>query len=789
MPVSRPLRLLLITGANAPDAAPLLEELCWAGFDPEWRTLAWPVDACDFAAAISRFREPLDLVLLSGRTPIGPAVIGCVALLAEQSLGLPLLVISPADEDDVRVALNAGAVDWVAADRLYRIGPAIHSVLSGRSTAAGEPADLLQAVIDSVPDQIFLKDRDARWIRINRAMADQLGLADPADALGQGDQGFFPPAVVAASLADDLSVMATGVPVVDRVSRIGESGNIGQWVRTTKNPLRDPDGRIVGLIGYSRKIASDGADMAALLAAEERYRVLVEQLPAVTYVTAVASNARTLYISPQIERMLGFTPDEWISRPDMWSDLLHPADREHALEANRISNENLSPLSLEYRLLARDGRTVWVRDEAQVVFSGVGAPVRWQGVMVDITDRKTAEDDLRQSQSLFRTFMDNSPTVAFMKDADGRYVYASAPMERMYGISLNGQANLTDDDLFPPETAAQNRANDRRVLAAGQPIEFVETVASPDGITRQWLSLKFPVTDPDGRTFVGGVAIDMTERARLESELRRLAVTDPLTGLPNRALFVDRLDRALVWTRLEQEDIAVLFLDLDQFKHVNDSLGHAAGDRLLAQAAERLAGCLREQDTMARFGGDEFAFLIDGGAVPDYVMTVAGQIIGALRSPFVVDGGEAFVGGSIGIAFAAVGHATSGDLLREADTALYQAKAEGRNRAAVFHPAMNDRAVFRLEQESALRHAVERSELELRFQPVVDLSSGLPQGFEALVRWRHPERGLLAPAEFLALAEETGLIVPVGEWVLEAAFRAAREWPGRTPAEPCRSWR
>ena len=269
----------------------------------------------------------------------------------------------------------------------------------------------------------------------------------------------------------------------------------------------------------------------------------------------------------------------------------------------------------------------------------------------------------------------------------------------------------------------------------------------------------------------------MTERARLESELRRLAVTDPLTGLPNRALFVDRLDRALVRTRLEQEDIAVLFLDLDQFKHVNDSLGHAAGDRLLAQAAERLAGCLREQDTMARFGGDEFAFLIDGGAVPDYVMTVAGQIIGALRSPFVVDGGEAFVGGSIGIAYAAVGHATSGDLLREADTALYQAKAEGRNRAAVFHPTMNDRAVFRLEQESALRHAVERSELELRFQPVVDLSTGLPQGFEALVRWRHPERGLLAPAEFLALAEETGLIVPVGEWVLEAAFRAAREWP------------
>ena len=775
--MSRPLRLLLVTTADAPDAAPLLEELCQAGFDPEWHTLAWPTETCDLAAAISRFGGCLDLALLSGQTPIGPTVAGCVALLADHSPGLPLLVISPADEDDVRAALTSGAVDWVSADRLYRLGPAISSVLAGRAARAGEPGDLLQAVIDSVPDLIYVKDLDARWTRINRALADQLGLADPADAIGHSDPDYFPPAVVSASLADDLSVMATGVPVVDRVSRIGDMGEWGHWVRTTKAPLRDADGQIIGLVGHSRRIASDGADMAALLAAEERYRVLVEQLPAVTYVTAVDSDARTLYISPQVEPLLGFTPEEWLSRPGMWTELLHPADREYALEANRISNANLTPLSLEYRLLARDGRTVWVRDEAQVVFSGVGAPVRWQGVMFDITDRKTAEDELRQSQSLFRTFMDNSPTVAFMKDAEGRYVYVSAPMERLYGISLNGAGDQTDADIFPAEAAEQNRANDRRVLAAGQPIEFVETVASPDGITRQWLSLKFPVTDPDGRRFVGGVAIDMTERTRLESELRRLAVTDPLTGLPNRALFVDRLDRALVRTRLEWEDVAVLFLDLDQFKHVNDSLGHAAGDRLLAQAADRLAGCLREQDTLARFGGDEFAFLIDGGAGQDFVLAVADQIIGALRTPFVVDGGEAFVGGSIGIAYAAPGHATSGDLLREADIALYQAKAEGRNRAVVFHPVMNERAVFRLEQESALRHAVERSELELRFQPVVELSTGLPQGFEALVRWRHPERGLLAPAEFLALAEETGLIVPVGEWVLEAAFRAARDWP------------
>nr|MDP9478110.1 EAL domain-containing protein [Actinomycetota bacterium] len=311
----------------------------------------------------------------------------------------------------------------------------------------------------------------------------------------------------------------------------------------------------------------------------------------------------------------------------------------------------------------------------------------------------------------------------------------------------------------------------------------------------------------DGTTFpvevrVGGVVYagermilassrDVAERKALEERLEHQAFHDPLTGLPNRALFQDRLEHALARAGRDDGAVAVLFLDLDDFKVVNDSLGHEAGDKLLVEVAGRLRGCLRPGDTAARLGGDEFAVLLEGAAGEGEALRVADRIGDALKTPVPLGARgshEARANASVGVALGRSGQ-RAGDLLRDADVAMYGAKARGKARHELFDPAMNERATSRLEAENGLRRAIGRGEIVPFFQPKVSLASGEVVGMEALARWEDPERGLVLPAEFIGLAEETGLIVPMGEAVLREACRRAAAWRDERPsAEPVAVW-
>ena len=280
-----------------------------------------------------------------------------------------------------------------------------------------------------------------------------------------------------------------------------------------------------------------------------------------------------------------------------------------------------------------------------------------------------------------------------------------------------------------------------------------------------------------------GVALDITERKQAEDRLLHAVLHDGLTGLPNRALFLERLGHALDRTRRKGQPFGTLLLDLDRFKHVNDGLGHLAGDRLLVAVAQRLKACVRPQDTVARFGGDEFTVLLEDIESADDAVRVAERIHYDLAPPFDVDGHEVVVGASVGIAVSTPSYQKPEEILRDADTAMYRAKARGGGCCQVFDEAMHERAVALLRLEMELRRAVERQELRVHYQPIVSLADDRFAGFEGLVRWQHPRRGLVLPAEFISLAEETGLILPIGRWVFGEGCRQMQVWQGETRSE------
>ena len=272
------------------------------------------------------------------------------------------------------------------------------------------------------------------------------------------------------------------------------------------------------------------------------------------------------------------------------------------------------------------------------------------------------------------------------------------------------------------------------------------------------------------------VVRDVSERQAFEQQLRHMAFHDPLTGLPNRALFMDRIAHAISVANERNRSIGVLFLDLDNFKVVNDSLGHATGDRLLVEIAARLKSCLEAGSTLARFGGDEFIVLLEDAASFPGPELVAERLRAVMEQAFTVAGREVFAALSIGIAISSPGLESAGDLLRNADVAMYRAKSNGRAQSVVFDRSLDSSAVDRLQLEMELRSALERDELELHYQPILDLKTGAIEDFEALIRWRHPLHGLVAPEGFISLAEETGLIIPIGQWVLETACHQLKRW-------------
>ncbi len=532
-------------------------------------------------------------------------------------------------------------------------------------------------------------------------------------------------------------------------------------------------------LGTIRDITEERRTQQALLAAEQKFRAIFEN--AVIGMYQSTPTGQYLKANQAMADIFGFASPEALMTSVSNISTLYKNPQERA-RVNSDLERDSRVTGREVEMRRRDGQSIWVSLSARVVRNPDGTVAYYEGSLQDITARKQMETALQRSEQRYRLLVDHSQVGVFMNE-NGYYTYVNHAFAAMLGYTERELTGMSYRDIFPPEEiAAADERFRRRQRGEPVPNNYESTLLHKDRKTRLIVTHSIGTIDQDERRLMIGTVRDVTEQKRFEAQLRHNATHDPLTGLPNRTLFIERLAKAMERSRPKgAPGYAVLFIDLDSFKVVNDSLGHAAGDELLVQVAQRLKQCLGPWDTLARHGGDEFTILVGQTQELDDAVEVAERVLAELLRPIKLGDNEIYTNASIGVAPGQPDYASTDELLRDADTAMYRAKAAGKAGYVIFDQDMYARARARLRVETELRQALDNNELRVFYQPIVTLANGRLLGFEALIRWQHPVRGLLRPDEFLLVAEETGLILPIGWWLLEEACRQIKHWRGRHP--------
>ena len=500
-----------------------------------------------------------------------------------------------------------------------------------------------------------------------------------------------------------------------------------------------------------------------------------------------------------ISIILGFFYFLTISKP--LTALAHYADRVGSKDFSNVpeikSNDEVGQLARAMQTMARQiselvgnleervrQKTMELQDAKQALEEKVaertGELLRTNTQLkIEIAERKVIGEALRKAEKKYRTIFENAVEGIYQTSPSGRFLSANPALARIFGFKSPEELMGSIYDIGTQMYLEPARRKDfkQQIEREGFVKNFVSKIRTRDGRIIWITENARRIVDSEGvvQCYEGSVE-DITMRKKAEDQLKRQAFHDPLTGLPNRALFLDHLRMAMQRSLRRKHIFAVLYMDLDRFKVINDSLGHDTGDELLSGVARVLEKCARSVDTVARFGGDEFAILLEEIAAPRDAITIARRILDGVREPFNISGHEVFTSASLGIVLKTEGYDRPESLLRDADTAMYRAKELGKSRFKVFNRKMHDQALKLMALETDLRRAVDLHEFEVAYQPIVDITSRRISGFEALVRWRHPKHGIITPDDFIPLAEDTGLIYAIDNLVLSDACAQVKHW-------------
>jgi diguanylate cyclase (GGDEF)-like protein/PAS domain S-box-containing protein len=561
------------------------------------------------------------------------------------------------------------------------------------------------------------------------------------------------------------------------VARRRDGSTFHAEIRLT--PARDPQGELLEWIAIVDDVSDRVEALERLELAEVRYRGLIENVPAVAYIADWDEQGTLRYVSPQIERLLGWPAEAFVEDQDLWYRCIHPDDLERVREEEHRAWTSRQPFDLEFRMLARDGRELWVWDKEALVRDG--SPRFTQGVLVDVTPVRATESALRDERHKAQRYLDIAGAIIFVLDDEERLTLLNRAGQELLGYDEEELLGRNWFDAVTPDAdrEAAREAYHQVLAGAGGDDVHESPVLTRDGERRVIAWRHVAMRDDAGRaTATVSSGVDLTERRAAEEQIAYLAYHDPLTGLPNRALLQEHLELALARARRLGKAVALLYLDLDGFKLVNDSLGHPAGDELLVHVTMRLKERRRGMDLLARQGGDEFLLLLGDLAREEAegaAHGVADGLLHALSKPFTISGAEFHIGASIGISLYPRDAADADELLRHADASMYEAKAAGRNGVTVYTGDPHE-PLERLSMTSRLRKALARNEFVLHWQPIVDPRHGTLGKLEALIRWQDPFRGLVMPDEFVAFAEETGFIDRIGDWVVAAVCEQVEAW-------------